>query len=49
MLGFEAAYDPTFYFSFSDVTDRSNVFITTKNQTLIMMDKYIQMDMLLPS
>ena len=48
MLGIDFSANP-FYFSFSDVTDRSNVYVTTKDQSLIFMDKFIQMDLLLPS
>lgn len=48
MLGFQKSLDP-FGFSFSDVMDPSNTYINTMGQTLVFMDKYIQMDMLLPT
>lgn len=48
MLGFELSQDP-FYFSFTDVTDRDNVYVTSKDSNLVMMDKFMQMDLKLPS
>ena len=48
MLGFQYNLDP-FSFSFSDVMDPTNKYVDTKGQTLVFMDKYIQMDMTLPS
>ena len=48
MLGFDYSLNP-FSFSFTDPTDLSNVFLTTENQTLFFLDKYIQMDFKLPS
>lgn len=47
MLGFDFSINP-FYFSFSDVVDGST-YVTTKDMTLVMMDKFIQVDFLLPS
>lgn len=46
-LGFKYELSP-FHFSFSDVVDGST-FITTKDMALVMMDKFIQVDFLLPS
>lgn len=48
MNGFELIPKP-FGFRFVDPLDRSNVFLTTENQTLMMQDKYLQMDLILPS
>ena len=48
MLGFNLNTAP-FSFSFTDVGDQENVFITTDYSSLVFMDKYIQMDMILPS
>lgn len=47
MLGFSYGLDP-FHFSFTDVVDGST-FVTTKDMSLVMMDKFIQADFLLPS
>jgi hypothetical protein len=47
MLGFSINYNP-FSFRFQDVTN-NNTLITTEGQSLVMMDKFIQMDFLLPS
>lgn len=46
--GFELIKNP-FGFKFVDPLDRSNVLLTTENQTLMMQDKYLQMDLILPS
>jgi len=48
MLGFSYSLDP-FSFSFRDVLNKDNIFVSTKDQSLVFMDKYIQMDLLLPS
>lgn len=48
MVGFSYNLNP-FSFSFTDATDKSNVLLTTENQTLVFMDKFIQVDFLLPS
>lgn len=48
MLGFQYSASP-FSFSFTDPTDKDNQFVTTKDQSLVFMDKYIQMDFKLPS
>jgi len=48
MLGFQYNVDP-FYISFVDPTNADNTFLTTKDQSLVFMDKFIQMDFLLPS
>ena len=48
MLGFKSSLNP-FYFSFTDPTDSTNVFLTTQDATLVVLDKYIQMDFILPS
>lgn len=48
MLGFKYNANP-FSFSFSDVTDPTNVYVDTSKNTLVFMDKYIQMDFTLPS
>ncbi len=37
-----------FHFTFTDVVDGS-IFLTTKDMTLVVMDKFIQADFLLPS
>lgn len=42
------AKDP-FHFSFHDVLNPKNVYLTTENQSLVFTDKYIQMDIALPS
>jgi hypothetical protein len=47
MLGFSMNSSP-FSFSFSDPVTK-DVFVTTKDSTLVFMDKYIQMDFVLPS
>ena len=48
MLGFSINYNP-FSFSFADVTNKTNMYVSTKDMSLVMMDKFIQMDFLLPS
>lgn len=48
MLGFRFEQSP-FSFSFEDIRDSNNVYVHTKNSTLVMMDKFIQMDLQLPS
>ena len=48
MLGFQYNANP-FSFSFRDVMDPTNVYVDTTGQTLVFMDKYIQMDLTLPS
>jgi len=48
MVGFEIFRNP-FGFQFTDDKDPSNVYLTTKNCSFVMMDKYIQLDMQLPS
>ncbi len=48
MLGFSYNMDP-FYIKFSDPTNPENVFVSTEDQSLVVMDKFIQMDFLLPS
>jgi hypothetical protein len=48
MLGFKFYKDP-FAFSFSDLRDPSNVYVHSNESTLVMMDKFIQMDLQLPS
>jgi hypothetical protein len=47
MLGF-SMNNKNFSFTFSDPVT-NDVFITTKDSTLVFMDKYIQMDFILPS
>lgn len=47
-LGFGLYSDP-FYFELKDVTSQDNVYVTTKDMSLVMSDKFIQMDFLLPS
>ena len=51
MVGFTFHNDEKtpFAFSFSDNADPSNVFLDTREQNLIFADKYIQMDIKLPS
>lgn len=48
MCGFELIKNP-FAFKFTDVRDSSNVLMTTEKSTFIMYDKYMQMDIQLPS
>lgn len=48
MVGFKLFYEP-FGFQFEDIRDPTNVFVHTKDSSLVMMDKYIQMDLQLPS
>ena len=48
MLGFHYSHDP-FFISFNDTRNKSNWFLSTFNQSLVFMDKFIQMDFLLPS
>lgn len=49
MCGFDINYSP-FSFSFADKRGSSSVeYLSTKDQALLMMDKYIQMDFKLPS
>lgn len=48
MSGFELLKNP-FGFKFTDTRDRSNTLLTTEGQTFIMYDKYMQMDIILPS
>jgi len=48
MLGFQMSTAGQFHYSFSDVTDQSTL-LSTKDQTFVFMDKYIQMDFWLPS
>jgi len=48
MLGFSYDLEP-FSFSFCDSVNPDNVYLTTKDQSLVFMDKFIQMDFLLPS
>ncbi len=47
-LGFNISADP-FYFEFKDVTQKDNWYVTTKDMTLYMTDKFMQVDFLLPS
>lgn len=52
MVGFTLHNDDPkqpFAFSFRDNLDPNNVFLDTRGQNLIFSDKYIQMDILLPS
>lgn len=48
MLGFTYDLDP-FTLTFRDPVKPENVLLTTKDQSLVFMDKFIQMDFLLPS
>jgi len=48
MSGFKLFNDP-FGFQLTDDSDPNNVLLTTKDQTFIMQDKYMQMDLILPS
>jgi len=48
MAGIKVNQAP-FWFSFSDLRDTNNVFLTTEGQSLVFMDKYIQVDLKLPS
>jgi len=48
MLGFSYQLSP-FSFTFKDVVNPTNVFLTTQNCSLVYMDKFIQMDFVLPS
>ena len=48
MLGFNFSSNP-FEFSFYDLADTSNIFISTSKQSLVFGDKYIQMDFSLPT
>jgi len=40
MVGFDYSLDP-FSFQFKDVQDPKNVYISTKDQSLVFMDKFI--------
>jgi hypothetical protein len=44
MLGFRLFKNP-FSFQFEDLRDASNVYVHTNDSTLVMMDKFIQMDL----
>jgi hypothetical protein len=44
MVGFKMFYEP-FSFQFQDIRDPTNVFVHTNDSSLVMMDKYIQMDL----
>jgi hypothetical protein len=48
MLGFKYNLDP-FYISFTDPRNPDTEFLSTNNQSLVFMDRFIQMDFLLPS
>lgn len=48
MSGFELVRNP-FGFRFRDPRNPDNIMLSTNNQTFIMYDKYIQMDIMLPS
>ena len=48
MCGFKLL-DKPFGFRFTDTRNSSNVILSTENSALIMMDKYLQMDINLPS
>jgi len=48
MCGFNLLKDP-FGFEFVDTKNHSNVLLTTADTSFIMMDKYLQLDMTLPS
>jgi hypothetical protein len=48
MLGFELFQAP-FGFKFGDEKDPANVYVSTKDSSFIMMDKYMQLDLNLPS
>jgi hypothetical protein len=48
MVGFNLNLNP-FYFNFTESSDVTNWYLTTKNMTLLFEDKFIQMDFLLPS
>lgn len=48
MLGVKFATDP-FSFTFKDPVNPDRVLLTTKDQSLVFMDKFIQMDFKLPS
>ena len=43
MLGFNLSTNP-FAFSFTDLRDKDNVYVHSYNSTLVLMDKYLQMD-----
>lgn len=49
MIGMNVNTNGAFYFQIVDPNDNKNVYVDTKGQSLLFMDKYIQMDMLLPS
>lgn len=49
MVGFRLHNDSAFAFSFQDNKDNNRVVLDTRGQNLVFADKYIQMDMLLPS
>ena len=38
-----------FSFQFSDVRDRNNIYLTTNESNLVVMDKFLQIDFELPS
>lgn len=48
MSGFELLKNP-FGFKFTDTRDKSNTLLTTEGQTFIMYDKFMQMDLILPT
>ena len=48
MVGFNLNVNP-FYFNFTDNSDRTNWYVSTQDMTLLFEDKFIQMDILLPS
>jgi hypothetical protein len=47
-VGFNYNLDP-FSFSFTNPADLQDVYVSTQNQSLVFMDKYVQMDLILPS
>ena len=48
MVGFNLNTNP-FYFNFTDNSDKTNWYLSTQDMTLLFEDKFIQMDILLPS
>ena len=48
MVGFNLNVNP-FYFNFTDNSDKTNWYMSTQDMTLLFEDKFIQMDILLPS
>lgn len=49
MLGLEVYPTGSFAFSYADLRDSNNIFIDTRDATLVFMEKFIQMDFHLPT